>query len=157
MFCFAAYTGARRSEMLRSRIDDVDFVTGTVVIREKKRDRSRDLTFRTVPLAPFLTAVLKDWLAQHPGGQFLFAAESTEAVTVQMAAHNFRDAVEGSSWERLSGWHVLRHSFCSNLASKGVDQRLIDAWMGHHTEEMRERYRHLFPNQEQKTIRIAFG
>jgi len=28
-------------------------------------------------------------------------------------------------WEVLRGWHVLRHSFISNCASRGVDQRLL--------------------------------
>ena len=37
MFCFAAHTGARRSEILRSRIADFDFQAGSVLIREKKR------------------------------------------------------------------------------------------------------------------------
>ena len=33
----------------------------------------------------------------------------------------------------------------------GVDQRLIDDWVGHTTEEMRRRYRHLIPSvQESK-------
>jgi integrase len=35
-FCIAAYTGARRSEILRSRVDDIDFDAGTITIREKK-------------------------------------------------------------------------------------------------------------------------
>jgi integrase len=30
-FCFAAYTGARQSEIVRSRVDDIDFDAGTIV------------------------------------------------------------------------------------------------------------------------------
>jgi integrase len=37
MFCFAAHTRARRSEMLRSRINDVDLEAATVCIHERKR------------------------------------------------------------------------------------------------------------------------
>ena len=44
-FCLAAYTDARRSEILRSRVDHVDFEAGMIMIREKKRDRSREMTF----------------------------------------------------------------------------------------------------------------
>src|SRR3712207_8603670 len=57
----------------------------------------------------------------------------------------------------LTGYHVLRHSFVSNCAAAGVDQRLIDAWVGHTTEEMRRRYRHLIPSVEQQAIRSVFG
>ena len=74
MFCFAAFTGARRSEMLRSRVDDFDFAADTVTIREKKRDRSKELTFRTVPMAPAFKQIMEDWLREHPGGNFSVAA-----------------------------------------------------------------------------------
>ena len=156
MFCFAAFTGARRSEMLRSRLDDFDFDAGTVTIREKKRDRSKDLTFRTVPLTPAFRKVMEDWLRVHPGGQHTICMSDGRPLAPIRAAKTFRSAVNDSKWDVLRGWHVLRHSFASNCAMKGVDQRIIDAWMGHTTEEMRQRYRHLFPNQEQEVIRSVF-
>ena len=68
-FCFVAFTAARRPENLRSRVDDPDFEAGTVTIREKKRDRTREMTFRTVPMADGLRNVLQEWLKEHrPGG-----------------------------------------------------------------------------------------
>jgi site-specific recombinase XerD len=57
----------------------------------------------------------------------------------------------------LRGWHVLRHSFASNAALKGVDQRMINSWLGHQTEEMVQRYRHLYPDQERQAISAVFG
>lgn len=50
------------------------------------------------------------------------------------------------------GFHTYRHSFASNLAAAGVDQRLIDEFMGHTTEAMRKRYRHLFPTNKRSAI-----
>jgi integrase len=41
MFVFCAHTGARRSEMLRSRVEDFDFDRNEVTIREKKKDRTK--------------------------------------------------------------------------------------------------------------------
>jgi integrase len=157
MFCFAAYTGARRSEMLRSRVEDFNFETDCVTIREKKRDRAKELTFRSVPMAPPLKAVMQEWFADHPGGQYSVCTEIGKPVSVQMAAKGFRRAVDESKWKVLLGWHLLRHSFASNCAAKGIDQRLIDEWMGHQTEEMRRRYRHLFPEQQRQAIRLVFG
>jgi site-specific recombinase XerD len=57
----------------------------------------------------------------------------------------------------LRGWHVLRHSFCSNCAARGIDQRLINAWAGHQTEEVVRRYQHLIPDQQRAAIRSVFG
>jgi integrase len=78
LFCFAAHTGARRSEILRALVADVDFTGNTVLVREKKRSRGQRTT-RRVPLTPFLKKVLKAWLAVHPGGPALFCHAGTVA------------------------------------------------------------------------------
>jgi integrase len=166
MVCLAAHTGARRSELLRIRVDDVDFASGTVLLHEKKRARGRR-TSRRVPLSAFVQSVLRDWLAAHPGGQHLFCQAAvirskthrTEpiAVTSDEAHDHFRRALAGSPWAVLRGWHVLRHSFASNCAAAGIDQRVINEWMGHQTEEMVRRYRHLFPDQQRQAMERVFG
>lgn len=78
-------------------------------------------------------------------------------LTRDEANDHFKRMVAGTKWDKLRGWHVLRHSFASNCARQGIDQRLIDEWMGHQTEEMRKRYRHLFPDQQQQAIQSVFG
>ena len=74
MLVFAAHTGARRSEMIRSQIDDIDFESGTVIIREKKRVRGK-LSTRRGPLSPLLAEVMRCWLSKHPGGSSTFCQE----------------------------------------------------------------------------------
>jgi integrase len=65
--------------------------------------------------------------------------------------------IEGKQMAAYSCFHVFRHSFASNLAAAGIDQRIIDEWMGHSTEAMRKRYRHLFPDQRRKAIEAVFA
>lgn len=167
MFVFAGHTGARRSEMVRSEIDDFDFAGGTVLIREKKRVRGK-LSTRRVPLSPALVETMREWFAKHPGGRYAFCLdcrlprgrktrEIGSPITRDEAHDHFKRTLAGSKWEKLRGWHVFRHSFCSNCAAKGIDQRIINAWVGHQTEEMVRRYRHLIPNQQQEAIRLVFG
>src|SRR6185437_4907794 len=78
LFCFAAHTGARRSEILRALVTDVDFTGNTVLVREKKRTRGQRTT-RRVPLTPFLKEVLREWLVIHAGGSALFCHAATVA------------------------------------------------------------------------------
>lgn len=166
LFVFAAHTGARRSEMIRAQVADVDFEGGTVLIREKKRARGQRTT-RRVPLSSRLAEVLREWLDTHPGGQTLFTQETTVTrsktkrsapmpVTRDEAHDHFKRTLAGSKWQVLRGWHVLRHSFASNCAAKGVDQRLIDSWLGH-TTEIRRRYLHLIPSNERQALGGVFG
>jgi integrase len=194
MLATAAYTGARRSELLRMELADVDFEAGTILVREKKRSRKQRTT-RHVSLSPALATVLKKWVEKHPGGKFLFCQtgvvarskkrsrttghrgektrESTlkgrtatvrsrgesavASVTKDEAHDHLKRTLAGSKWEVLKGYHVLRHSFISCLAAAGVDQRIIDDFVGHCSEEQRRRYRHLLPDVKQKAITGVFG
>ncbi|HEV8072405.1 MAG TPA: tyrosine-type recombinase/integrase [Planctomycetaceae bacterium] len=156
MFVFAAYTGARRSEIVRALPSDVDLATGVVTIREKKRDKSK-LTTRRVPLTPYLKGALAAWLKKRGNGKTLFCKRSGKGITPREAHHYFRRAIRLCSWSGLKGWHVFRHSFISALASKGVDQRIIDDLVGHQTEQQRRRYRHLYPDVKQDAILAVFA
>jgi integrase len=156
MFVFAAHTGARRSEIVRALPPDVDLVGGVVTIREKKRDRTK-LTTRRVPLTPLLKEVLADWMTRRGKGKTLFCKPDGGAVTADGARAAFLRCLWPSKWRVLRGWHVFRHSFISALASKGVDQRIIDDMVGHQTDEQRRRYRHLYPDVKQDAIRSVFG
>lgn len=153
MFVFTAHTGARRSEILRARIDDFHFRSKTVQIREKKKSRSKATTYRRVDMTELLAKTMRAWFEDHPGGQFAISCEDGAALTRDQAHDRFKRALTGSFWEgKIRGFHVLRHSFCSNLAAAGVDQRIIDKFVGHTTEEMRNRYQHLAPTITKRAI-----
>ena len=151
----AAYSGARRSEILRSQIEDVDLAHGHMVIREKKRVKGTRST-RSVPIAPALDKILSDWFAIHPGGRMTFC-HNLEPLSRDQAHDYFVRTLADSKWDVLRGWYVLRHSFISNCASQNVDQRMIDDWVGHQTDEMRRRYRHLFPTRQRDALASVFG
>jgi integrase len=155
MFAFAAHTGARRSEIVRVLPSDVDLAGGVVTIREKKRDKTK-LTTRRVPLTPFLQEVLADWIKNRGKGKTLFCKMDGKGITPREAHNYFQRGLRVSKWTVLKGWHVFRHSFISALASKGVDQRIIDDVVGHSTEEQRRRYRHLFPDVKQQAVLGVF-
>lgn len=155
---FLAHTGCRLSEALRSRREDFIVSDSIVVqIREKKRSKS-SLTYRTVPVSPKLWEVLQDyWAKKHPGGPYTFSYHRGRAIKPLGMRQSHMFLLKGSKWAVLKGFHVLRHSFASNLAAAGIDQRIIDELMGHSTEEMRSRYRHLFPQAKQEAINTLWG
>ena len=88
-------------------------------------------------MSPFLQNVLREWLTIHPGGNSLFCQmvkvvrsktkrSAPTQITRDEAHDHFKRTVAGSKWQVLRGYHVLRHSFISCLAAKGIDQRIID-------------------------------
>jgi integrase len=189
----AAHTGARKGEMLRMRVSDVDFAAGVVSIRERKRSHGRR-TMRRVPLSNVLALVLTEWLKIHPGGPALFAqAEMVERskkrsrttghigrdrpgamkatlasvrvrerpgilpLTEDEAGYHLKRTFAFSEWGVVRGYHAFRHSFISACASRGIDQRLIDEWVGHQSDEQRRRYRHLYPSVQADALKSVFG
>jgi integrase len=79
----AAYTGARRSELFRSRREDFDFQFGAIHLREKKRKKAKQ-TFRTVDMTPFVAKVMTDYFNRvHPGGEWSFCVEANAPVTIR--------------------------------------------------------------------------
>lgn len=166
MFVFAAHTGARRSELIRAKVADIDFPGDSVLIWECKKDKSRH-TYRRVPLTPLLKVALEEWLPKRPCGPNLFchnerASQSKKKndplgvpLTRKEVADHFQRTLQVPKWERLKGWHVLRHSFIS-ICAHSVSPVILDQWSGHQTEEMRRRYTHLIPSEERRAIASAF-
>ena len=170
MIAFAPHTGARRSELLRIMIDDVDLEAGTALIRGKKRVKGKRST-RRVPVSPFLKGVLVDRLKVYPGGQFMFCQQAEVSrsktrgrgrpaapgtLTRDEAHDHFQRVIKDSKWDKIKGWHVLRHSFISICAADGVDQRMLQQWVGHLSEETHRRYLHLISSKEQHAIANVF-
>jgi integrase len=85
------------------------------------------------------------------------ARPDEDGVSADEASHHLEQTLINSKWEKIRGWHIFRHSFISNCAATGIDQRMIDRWSGHQTEEMRRRYTHLFPNAQRQAIQLVFG
>ena len=77
----AAYTGARRAELYRARVEDFDFDAKLVLLREKKRSRDTE-AFRTVDMTPRVEAVMRVYFAtDHPGGQLAFCSVADRTLT----------------------------------------------------------------------------
>jgi integrase len=152
----AAFTGARRSEILRSEVRDVDFGRGIMTLREKKRVHGKSMSYRRVDIHPRLATILQTWFANHPGGKYTVCINPNTPLEPHEALRTFEQTVLNSKWDALRGWHVLRHSFASICAMKGLRESTISKWMGHETDSMKQRYRHLFPEVTKAEMKRLF-
>jgi integrase len=194
MVGFAAYTGARRSEIIRVKLVDLELSNKVVTVHEKKRVKGKTTT-RRVPITPVLEKILREWLKRHPGGPHLFcqtavvrrskkrspttghqngddrastlagrqatvvarATMPIEPLTPSEAHIHLKRALSDTDWSEVRGWHFFRHGFISACASNGIDQRFIEEFAGHMSEEISRRYRHLYPSTKYEAIKKVFG
>jgi len=146
LVAYAALTGARRSELLRAEVGDIDFGRREITLHERKRVKGQHST-RVVEMHGRLEQVLSAYLPTVRG-HLIF-----EGVTTDKAQRLLRQALASHpKYSQVRGWHVLRHSFISALALAGVDPRIIQAMVGHTTPEMTEHYTHIGPKQTNRAI-----
>ncbi|QDV85378.1 tyrosine-type recombinase/integrase [Planctomycetes bacterium TBK1r] len=111
MCVFAAHTGVRRSEFCRSQIADFDLENRTVVVRERKRARSKRTT-RIVPLTPKLTEVMSTWLEEKEQSPHTFPEDhrvvrnrklqrEEGCVQPEEASHHLNQVLSGSKWKTV--------------------------------------------------------
>ncbi len=140
----------RFSELQRLKKRDVDLENGRILARGFKGSRRQRESPRYISihagLKPILVKQIRDSAGQHA-----FTYENGKMMGKAYLYSKLRGLLKATEFEGI-GFHCFRHSFASNLAAKGVDQRAIDQFMGHQTAAMRKRYQHLIPDEQRAAI-----
>ena len=151
----AGDAGLRLGEILALQWEDIDLKTGTLtVMRTDWRAQvgaPKGGRARKIPLTPRAVAALK--AVRHLRGKLVFCWEDGKRWTlVTMRAGIKRQ--EKRCGLRTTGWHVLRHTFCSHLAMKGAPPRAIQELAGHQSITVTNRYMHLAPGELRNAIAL---
>lgn len=132
----ALSTGARKSEILNLRWDDIDLGRGQIVLHETKNGERR-----AIPLTGHALSLVKEHKkVQRIDTDLLFPSikgnkpyeikKSWEASLREASIEDFR-------------FHDLRHSAASYLAMNGASLAEVADVLGHKTLQMVKRYAHL--------------
>lgn len=120
-----ANTGARRSEILKLKRDDIDFETGLIHLRQTKNGHER-----FVRMSPRLVELLKDKLKSHTCE---FAFENDLGINLHQAelARLINKFKAFFPMDKDWGCHSLRHSFAYNFLKAGGEMYQLQAILGH--------------------------
>lgn len=122
-------TGARRTEVSRLQITDIDKERMVVHIRQGKRRRDRD-----VPLSSTLYQTLREyWRIERPR-PYLFPGQGKRShlpVSDKVVWYACRQAAQRAGIKKPIHPHTLRHSFATHLLEAGADLRTIQVLLGH--------------------------
>jgi integrase len=149
----ALLTGARYGELAAMRVDDFDAAAGTVHVPRSKSGKARHI-FLTEEGRRFFENAAAD---KRPTG-LLFCRKNGLAWGSSHQIRLMRDACDRSGIEPAISFHILRHTYASRLAMRGVPLNVIASQLGHTDTRMTEKhYAHLAPSYVGETVRAAFG
>jgi integrase len=129
-------TGARLSEMLNLRYDDVNYETNLISIWINKGDRPR-----SIPMTGRVRTILKARQTTNKIKPF--------TVTIYQAGKAWAWVRDTMHLDKDTEFvlHALRHTCATRLVNKGVDLYVVKEWLGHSSIQVTERYAHLAPSK----------
>ncbi|MDP2655987.1 MAG: site-specific integrase [bacterium] len=154
MLLTALRTGMRLGELLALDWNDIDLERRIIAVRHSRVDgitgSPKNNKVRYVPIS---SELLTAFYAIPTRTGYVFVASHGKAVTKNIAAWHLNKYCKQSNLRHI-GWHTLRHTFASQLASSGVPLRMVQEFLGHSTLQMTVRYAHLAPSSLADTIDI---
>jgi site-specific recombinase XerD len=149
--------GLRRQEGVRLQVPDID--SGRMLLHVRQGKGRRD---RSVPLPQPTLELLRQYWASHRHPLWLFPAQTrgidpataTAPLTGRAVAAAFRVALKDSGLQKRATVHTLRHSWATHLLEAGVNLRLIQTYLGHHSPTTTAIYTHLTHDTEAQATKI---
>ena len=145
MIITAAHTGMRLAELIGLRWEDVDFINRQIHVCQTSHrgvvDTTKSSKWRMIFMTELVYRVLKQH--QHKRSDRVFCGEDGKPIseTRSLAAIK-RNCRDRAGFDK-HGWHMLRHSCGSLLASSGVVQLAIKETLGHSSITTSDQYMHL--------------
>jgi integrase len=147
----ALLTGCRYGELARMRAGDFNAEAGTITVRESKSGKPRH-----VVLTDEGRALFTELTAGHASRDMVFVRDDGNAWGESHQQRPLEAASNRAKIEPTATFHILRHTYASALAMRGVPMGVIAAQLGHSDTRMTERhYAHLSPNYVAETVRAA--
>ena len=147
----ALLTGCRYGELVALRVDDYLPDVQVIYVRESKSGRPRH-----VPLTAEGAALFDELTAGRSGAETLFLRQGRP----WGKNHQVRELAEACQRAKIApaaSFHVLRHTYGSWLAMRGVTLQVIAAALGHSdTRITHKHYAHLAPWHVAEVIRANF-
>jgi site-specific recombinase XerD len=134
LLCFMFDTGCRASEVIHLEKNDVNLVSGAVVIRHSKSKKPR-----IVFLGRRSRLALRKYLREENHGLFLFQSRYKAPLTYWGLREILRRLSEKASLE-MSSPHDFRRGFALAMLRNGADVFSLQSLMGHSDLQVLRRY-----------------
>jgi len=147
----ALLTGCRYGELTRMRSTDFNGEAGTITVQISKAGKPRH-----VALTDEGRGLFENLTVGRSSRDAVFVREDGKVWGPSHQQRPLEAASQRARIEPAATFHILRHTYASSLAMRGVPMGVIAAQLGHADTRMTERhYAHLAPNYVAETVRAA--
>lgn len=146
LVCIGLYAGLRIKEMMFLEWKDFDFPGSLLTVVNKDGFKTKSRKFRVIPIARALAEALRPLVKS---GYCLYKDRDR---TFDPKKHLYR--VQKAAGVKVTGPHILRHTFASRLVQEGVSIYKVSKWLGHSSVRVTEIYAHLIPQNDGDIDRI---
>jgi integrase len=148
----ALLTGCRYSELTAMRVADFNDDAGVITVHESKAGKPRHAVLTEEGQTLFATLT-----AGKLGNTPIFSRSDGGTWGKSHQLRPMLDACKRAKIKPAVSFHVLRHTYGSTLAMRGVPMGVIAEQLGHADTRMTEKhYAHLAPSYVAETIRAHF-
>lgn len=119
-------SGLRVSEVVNLKVQDIDCVDRTVIIRQGKGKKDRISV-----LSENLIDSINSMIAGKEKNDYVFISERGGCLTTETVQKIFKNCLQKSGVKKPATFHSLRHSFATHLLENGVDIRYVQELLGH--------------------------
>lgn len=158
----AIKTGLRLGELLALKWEDLDLVSGQLVVRRTmwkgQEGPPKGGKNRIVPLSDEAIATLRAHRAKTMlKSAYVFCDGAGDRLTHSMLKDLVPKTCLKAGLAKRITTHGLRHSFASHLVMRGVSLKAVQELLGHESIEMTLRYSHLSPDVKRDAVKLLDG
>lgn len=147
----ALLTGCRYGELIKLRVNEFIAESKTITVRESKAGKPRHVALNEEGFSLF-----SHLTAGKEGKDLILIRDDGNAWGASQQARPLEAASDRAKINPAATFHILRHTYASTLAMRGVPMGVIAAQLGHADTRMTEKhYAHLSPNYIAETVRAA--
>jgi integrase len=162
-YAVLAFSGMRSGELQRLRVEDIDFKGNWIHIVSREGAETKTGFSRKVPIHAKLRPILETlpktgpWLFTAPpsrkypqGGHWINTKHLNEDFQRLLAATGV------AAGRKTGGFsiHSLRNSFETISVNAGIPQRVVDTWLGHHSDRSMAAVYYKLPDEDSQKFML---
>ena len=141
-------TGIRVSELVGLNLQDLDEISGTIIVRGKGKKE------RLCPIGETALVAIRGYLAKRPKKlrvpYALFVSQKLVRLTVRQVDRLLQRYIAQGNLPSNISPHSLRHSYATHLLERGADLRSVQELLGHASLSTTQIYTHITPQRLKK-------